>query len=257
MTIINTTGDFQYIPPANALAAKQILLKPNLGYPVGHPVTIDLKVLATVLQTLKELNPNAEILLVEGVCSQCSLAEIALKNCLTPLLDEQVRLLDADKLPLTKYQNTSPAPVRFEYLWAPKLIKEVDCRISLAVLKRTESTTPLISASLKNLYGLFPRSKYSDQKAHARDALHQPSVMEVLQDIYFSIGHLFDGAIVGGEKHFHSYDWRPYEGESLPFGKVIHGDDLLAVDRAACLAAKETVPAYLDNIEKLRRPKRI
>jgi len=253
MIKVNSTSDFQYVPPHKALTAKTILIKPNLGYPVSHPVTIDLKVLATVLTTLRTLNPSAKIFLVEGVCAQCSLQEIASENGVTSLLDARVSLLDADELPLKEYVNISPAPVRFQSLWAPRLIEEVDCRISLAVLKRTESTAPLISASLKNLYGLFPRSKYSDKKTHARDRLHNPSVMSVLQDIYFTIGHLFDGAIVGGEKRFQSYDWRPYEGESFPFGKVIHGDDLLAVDRKACLVANETVPSYVDIIEEMRK----
>lgn len=57
-------------------------------------------------------------------------------------------VLDADKLPLKQYPNISPEPVRFKSLWAPRLLEEVDCRISLAVLKLTESLVPLVSASL-------------------------------------------------------------------------------------------------------------
>ncbi|WRH67710.1 MAG: hypothetical protein RSE13_04995 [Planktothrix sp. GU0601_MAG3] len=62
------TAEFIYHPPKIALTAKRILVKPNLGYPVGPPVTVSLQVLTTVLQTLRQKNPQAEIFIVEGVC---------------------------------------------------------------------------------------------------------------------------------------------------------------------------------------------
>jgi hypothetical protein len=250
---IADTPTFTYIPPQTAQGSQRILVKPNLGYPVGPPVTVSMQVLGEVLRALREVSPIAEILVVEGVCSPVSLEEISQKHGLLALLDDGMRLLDADTLPLKEYPNRSPQPVRFKSMWAPVLLEEVDCRISVSAFKRTQlKERILISASLKNLYGLFPRAKYKARSSHSRGQLHQPSVPEVLQDIWFSIGHLFDGGVVDGDQRFISHDWRPDAGRTLPLGKVFWGDDLIAVDAAACQAAGEAIPPYCEVIAQLR-----
>jgi Domain of unknown function (DUF362) len=247
------TAQFQYVPPSAARGAARILVKPNLGYPVGPPVTISMGVLGAVLQGLRCLSPNAEILIVEGVCSATPLSEIASRNGLYGLLDEGMQLLDADRLPLQEYPNRSPQPVRFQSMLAPALLSEVDCCISVGALKRTMlKDRPLISASLKNLYGLFPRAKYKARSVNSRGQLHRPSVPLVLQDVYFCIGHLFQGGVVDGNLKFISKDWKPDKGESIPLGQVFWGDDLLSVDRKACEAGDEPIPSYLEAIEHLQ-----
>ena len=240
------TEEFIYTPPESAISAKRILVKPNLGYPEPPPVTVSMKVLGEVLRGLRQLNPQAEILIVEGVCSPVSLAEIAARNGLYNLLDEGMQLLDADRLPIIEYPNLSPNPVRFQSMFAPALLKEVDCRITVGALKRTHiKGEPLISASLKNLYGLFPRDRYKARSPHARGQLHRPSVPQILQDVYFCIGHLFDGAVVDGDRKYFSLDWKPNKGQSIVLGKVFWGDDPIAVDREACRLANEPMPSYL------------
>ena len=247
------TQDFVYTPPETAKTAQRILLKPNIGYPVGPPVTISMNVLDKVLQGLREVNPTAEILIVEGVCSKVSFADIIEKNGLLPLLTAGIRLLNADELDCIEYPNHSPTPVRFKTMWAPKLLQEVDCRISVSAFKKTHlKGEPLISASLKNLYGLFPRSKYKARSPNSRGQLHRPSVPLVLQDVYFTIGHLFDGGVVDCDQKFVSLDWKPDKGKSTAVGQVIWGDDLLRVDRAACEIAKEAEANYLLPIENIR-----
>ncbi|MGB3788585.1 MAG: DUF362 domain-containing protein [Phormidesmis sp.] len=247
------TADFIYSPPPAAKKAKRILLKPNLGYPVGPPVTISMTVLSKVLQGLRDINPTAEILIVEGVCSKVSLVEIAAKNGLSPLLTEGVQLLNADELECIEYPNQLSEPVRFKTMWAPKLLQDVDCRISVSAFKRTTlKGSALISASLKNLYGLFPREKYKARSPHSRGQLHRPSVPLVLQDVYFSIGHLFDGGVVDCDRKFISHDYKPDKGDSFDIGQVIWGNDLLAVDRTACEIGQEAEASYLAPIEQLR-----
>ena len=247
------TAEFVYYPPQIALTAKRILVKPNLGYPVGPPVTVSLQVLTTVIQTLRHQNPDAEILIVEGVCSPVSLGEIVRRHGIDQILGDGMRILDADILPLTEYPNLSPQPVRFKSMFAPSLLTEVDCRISIGAFKRTIlNGNPLISASLKNLYGLFPRAHYRARSPHSRGQLHRPSVPLILQDVYFCIGHLFDGAIVDGDRQFISPNWKPDRGESIPLGKVFWGEDLISVDREACRVAGEIIPSYLDRIDQLR-----
>lgn len=250
---VATTDEFIYSPPQSAIAAKRILVKPNLGYPVPPPVTVSMKVLGKVLRGLRQVSPQAEILIVEGVCSPVSLTEIASRNSLSNLLDEGMQLLDAERLPLVEYPNLLPQPVRFKSMFAPALLKEVDCRITVGALKRTHlKGEPLISASLKNLYGLFPRDRYKARSPHSRGQLHRPSVPKILQDVYFCIGHLFDGAVVDGDRKYYSPDWKPDKRKSITLGKVFWGEDSIAVDRKACLVGEEPLPDYLDCIEKLR-----
>lgn len=250
---IARTEDFIYSPPAAARGAERILVKPNLGYPVGPPVTVSMNVLGEVIAGLRAASPHAEILIVEGVCSKLPLAEIAQKNGLNALLTEGVRLLDADDLDCVEYENLSPSPVRFQTMLAPKLLREVDCRISVGAFKKTSlKGRTLISASLKNLYGLFPRETYKARSPNSRGQLHRPSVPLVLQDVYFSIGHLFDGSVVDCDRKFISHDWKPDKGDSFEIGRVIFGEDLLAVDRAACEVGNEAIAAYLEPIAALR-----
>jgi uncharacterized protein (DUF362 family) len=252
-----TTQSFIYQPPAAAFNARHILVKPNLGYPVAPPVTVSMGVLGKVLQSLRQASPNAKISIVEGVCSPVSLHDIASKNGLYALLDDGMELLDADTLPLIEYSNLSPHRVRFQTMWAPALLQEVDCRITIGAFKRTIlKDTPLISASLKNLYGLFPRSKYHARSTNSRGQLHRPSVPQVLQDVYFCVGHLFDGAVVDANLRFISRDWKPDQGESIEFGKIFVGSDLIAVDRLACITAGEAIPSYLTKIDQLRTSQR-
>ena len=243
-----------YSPPEAAKRAKRILVKPNLGYPVGPPVTVSMAVLGKVIQRLREVNSSAEILIVEGVCSKLSLSEIAEKNGLLALLTEGVRLLNADELDCIEYPNLSTAPVRFKTMLAPKLLQEVDCRISVGAFKKTHlKGQPLISASLKNLYGLFPRAKYKARSPNSRGQLHRPSVPLVLQDVYFTIGHLFNGGVVDATNKFVSADWKPDRGESIEVGQVIWSSDLLAVDQKACEIGGELEADYLAPIEGLRK----
>jgi hypothetical protein len=250
------TASFIYQPPASAFNVKHILVKPNLGYPVAPPVTVSMSILAKILQALRQASPNARISIVEGVCSPISLHDIAGKNGLYALLDDGMELVDADTLPLVEYPNLSPAPAKYAAMWAPALLEEVDCRITVGAFKRTIlKDETLISASLKNLYGLFPRSKYHARSLNSRGQLHRPSVPLVLQDVYFCIGHLFDGAVVDADLRFVSRDWKPDKGETIPFGKIFAGTDSVAVDRSACIAVGETIPSYLDAIENLRSTK--
>ena len=246
------TREFTYTPPSAAHGATRILVKPNLGYPVGPPATVSMTVLGKVLAGLRTMNPTAEILVVEGVCSKVSLSEIAGKNGLYNILDEGMQLLDADTLPQEPYPNQLAEPVRFKEMMAPKLLTEVDCRISVGAFKLTSlKGRPLLSASLKNLYCLFPRAKYKARSPHSRGQLHRPSVPQVLQDVYFTIGHLFDGSVVDCDQKFKSKDWHPDRGDAFPIGKVIWGENLLAIDSRACEVAGEPIAPYLTAIQAL------
>jgi uncharacterized protein (DUF362 family) len=254
LSVVTTSSDrFQYSPPAAAQGARRILIKPNLGYPVGPPVTVSTGVLGEVVRSLRQHSPKAEILIVEGVCSKVAFATIMAKLGVHHLLTEGVELLDADTLELWEYPNRSPCPARFQTLWAPKLLQEVDCCLSVSAFKRTQlKGEPLISASLKNLYGLFPRAKYKARSPNSRGQLHRPSVPLVLQDVYYTLGHYFVGGVVDCTEKFISRDWQPDRGDGVAIGQVVYGDDLLAVDRTACQVTQEAIPDYITTLELAR-----
>ena len=243
--------DFVYTPPASALGAKRILIKPNLGYPTPHPVTVSLSVLQDVIEGVRGVNATAEILIVEGVCHSQPANIIMQTLGLPTLLGDGIRFLDADTLPCKPYPNQSAHPFRFSEMYAPALLSEVDCRLSIGCIKRTMlKNRVLMSCSIKNLYGLFPRARYKARSPKSRGQLHRPDVHQIITDVYYTIGLLFDGAVIDGTEKFISKDWQPDKGNGEPFGSIIWGDDLLVCDRTACTMAGEGMPAYLDFIDQ-------
>lgn len=244
---------FVYTPPATAFGAARILVKPNLGYPQGPPITVSMAVLGGVLRGLRRANPHARIVIAEGMTSKASAEDVFKAHGLMDLLDDEMRVADAESLLMAEYDNLLAEPVRFKTMTAPKYVGEYDCVISVGTFKRTMlHDKPLISASLKNLYGLFPRGKYRGRSPYSRGQLHRPSVSEVLKDIYFSVGHYVDGGVVDLTHKLVSPDWHPDKGEAVPVGQVVWGDDLLAVDEAACRIAGEPVADYIAPIRALR-----
>lgn len=251
----SNSQSFVYTPPDAAFGAARILVKPNLGYPVAPPATVSMPVLASVLRGLRRASPVGRILIVEGVCSDASVAEVFEKHGLYAVLDGEMRAADAEELIMKEYPNLSPEPVKYQTMTAPEYLEEFDCVISVGAFKRTTlNDKHLISASLKNLYGLFPREVYKGRSPNARGQLHQPSVPDVLKDIYFTIGHHIDGAVVDLTEKYISPDWKPdrVRNVAYPVGKVVWGDDLLAVDEMACKLAGEDVASYIEPIRQLR-----
>lgn len=255
---VNTANSdsFVYTPPDAAFGAARILVKPNMGYPVGPPATVSLKVMGAVLRGLRRASPLGRILIMEGTTSHLSAEEIFAKNGLLNLLDEEMRVTDAENLIMKDYPNLLPQPVKYTQMTAPAYIEEFDCAISVGAFKRTTLNDQyLISASLKNLYGVFPREVYSSRSPKSRGQLHRPSVPEVLRDVYFTVGHHFDGAVVDLDQKYISPDWKPDRVRDVahPVGKVVWGADLLAVDETACRVADEAVPDYIKTIRGLRK----
>ncbi|QUW03188.1 DUF362 domain-containing protein [Chloracidobacterium validum] len=249
---------FHYTPPAAAHGARRVIIKPNLGYPVAAPVTVGLPVLREVVLGVRRVAPQAEIILLEGVCTKTPFAEVmarlGVNQMLAELADANVRLVDADTLPAKPYRNTAAHPQRFTEMHAPALLDEADCRLSVAAFKRTTlKARPLLSASIKNLYGLFPRAVYHARSPHARGQLHLPDVQRVLVDVYFTLGVRFDGAVVDLTQKFLSRDWQPDEGVAVPVGSVVAGADLLTVDLRAAELANEPLSDYFQAIAGQRQ----
>ncbi|GAB4527413.1 MAG: DUF362 domain-containing protein [Anaerolineae bacterium] len=224
---------FVYTPPAAAFGATRILVKPQLGLPDAPPATVSTPVLHAVLRGLRRANPPARIVVADSAASATSIREIFEQRQIADLLDDNMRMGDLEELTMTTYLNTLPKSVSYATMTAPAYLSEYDCVISLAALH--ESDTGQVNASLHNLLSVFPRSAYPGDIPQTRrlsaEAAANPAI---LQDVYFTVGHFFAGAIV-----------------ALP-DKVIWGDDLLAVDEAACKLAGVPRPDYIDAIRTLR-----
>ena len=246
---------FVYTPPDAAFNAPRILVKVNMAYQAGHPATVSLPVLAAVLRGLRRASPVGRILIVEGMTGEGDMYARFEQRGLTDILDREMRVSDSEELVLTRYLNTSPQPAKYDDLLAPAYIQEFDCAISVSPLKRTlVDGQPLISGTTKNLYELFPRHHYHGSSPNARAKLYNPDVNTVLPDVYFSVGWHFAGAVIDLTEFYDSPDDKPdhTEGVSRHVGKVVWGDDMVAVDAAACRTAGIDVPGYLTHIQKLR-----
>jgi hypothetical protein len=251
----SNSDSFVYVPPDAAFNAARILVKPSLAYGAGHPATVSIDVLGAVLRGLRRVSPLGRILIVEGMTGQGNIHERYESHGIKDILDRETILADAEELLLKQFPNTSPAPAKYQTMLAPGYIEEFDCVISIAPLKRTQlNGEPLISGATKNLYGLLPRHHYQGRSPYSRGQLHVPNVDTVLPDVYFSIGWQFHGAVVDLTAFYDSPDWRPdrVRDISTPVGKVVWGDDMIAVDEAACRLAGVAVPQYIKTINTLR-----
>jgi uncharacterized protein (DUF362 family) len=235
--------------PEKVRNARRILIKPNVGYPAKPPAIVRMALLGQVIEQLLALRPDSHITVVEGVCSKVAAQRVFEATGLTQLARERVSIVDAEQLPQTPHPNTAANPFRFNSMMAPALLDEVDARISIAPFKVTQlNGVPLFSATIKNLYGLFPREKYHARSPHSRGQLHRPNIHQVICDCYHTLGIKFDYGIVDLHEKFISKDWRPDKGHAEPVGKIISGPSLLEVDLAACRAADETPCRYLEML---------
>ncbi|MFW5772243.1 MAG: DUF362 domain-containing protein [Phototrophicaceae bacterium] len=244
LTTVKTarTASFAYTPPAAAFEAVRILVKPTLGYAAGHPVTVSMPVMAAVLRGLRRANPNARILIVEGQATDASLRDIYEHSGLYDLLDDNMRLAATSDLRMQTYDNPMPIPAHFEQLEAPGYIADYDCCISVAPFKRiVHDDQPRLNGPLADLYELL-----------APGQTDRLSVMNALHDVYFTIGHHFDGTVIDLTEMLKSDDERLDWGESVHFGQVIWGDDMLAVEESACRLTDEPLPDYINSIRALR-----
>lgn len=241
---------FVYVPPEAAFGAARILIKPNLAYPQSPPITVSMTVMEKVLRGIRRVNPHGRIVIAEGVAADVDALENFKQLGLLDIIDSETRVADAESLLMAEYPNTSPNPTKYQSITAPGYIGEYDCCIIVSTFKRTERDgEPFISASVNNLVGLLPREIYHGRNPLYRAALHEPNLGDVLKDIYYSIGHLFHGAVIDLTHKLVSPDELTTHGETVPVGQVVWGDNLIAVDEAACRLAGEPLPRYLKELK--------
>lgn len=238
--------EFQW--PEAVSEARSILIKPNAGYPLGHPVTVRVTLLAQVIESLKVINPTAKILILEGSTSQGTQAHNFQALGYAAL---DVKLLDAELQEMKAYPVKSFGQTpNFPEIWAPRLLKGVDFAISVSAYKLFPNSAGagLWNASLtvKNFFGLLPRKRYTSGNPKSRGQLHKLGLQQSIVDVYAALGTYFHYGIVDAELGFTSTGNSPTKGTSGYLGKVFSGSDLVDLDRAALKFFGHGCPQYLD-----------
>ena len=235
-------SNFAYLPPDSAFDAMRILVKPHLDYSSENPARVSLDILGAVLRGLRRATPLGRIVVMDGIIDEKGVEAVFEELGIISLLDKEMRITDSDNLIMLNYPNRLSDPIIYPSMTASGYIREYDCVISLGAFKRTTQNDKVeISASLHNLMGIFPQEKYQADFASA-------NIDDLLTDIYFTIGHHIDGAVIDLSQKYLGDDNTAY-----PVGRVVWGDDLLAVDEVACQLADEPVPDYIENIRKRRK----
>lgn len=202
---------FVYTAPMTAYDATRILVLVDMGHPAAQVSTA---VLGKVLRGLRRADPQGRILITSSTYVEASVRDIFTQGGVLDLMDDNMRAADTDELLMTDYDNRLATPVQFSMMTAPEYIRDYECCISVSVFN------PEQPAALRNLHSALLRDR------------GYPSSNDILPDIYHSIGHYFDGAVVeAGEQ-------------------IIWGDDLLAVDEAAYRLMGVPAPHVLKMIQQ-------
>jgi len=228
-------GNFAYLPPDSAFDAMRILVKPHLGLSGKSSGKVSLSVLEAVLRGLRRASPMGRIVVLDSVVSDKPADELFEEIGVTDFMDREMRITHSDNLINHPYKNRLPDPYHYQFMEASEYIKDYDCVISLGAFEHSGG----VRAALYNLLSIFPREIYGDDF----DALNTD---DLIKDVYFSIGHYFNGAVIDLTEKI-------VDGQAESVGKVVWGDDLLAVDEVACQIAGIPVPDYIGEIRTLRK----
>ena len=235
---------------ANQMQDKKVLLKPNMGYPKPAPFTTSLEIIKTVVDILSEFEAQ-QIIIGEGSTSYSN----ALENYEATGLKDKLREFNVDYLDLNAQESVKVELPNNVTHYLPKLLKEVDIRISMPVIKFYEDDNGefFLSNTIKNFFGLPPKEKYQKNTDSAkRDSLHDDlhsSVVEIFQAVEefapFDL-YICDGTkVLVGEANV---------GQPKEWGKIIISDNALEADMKVLEIHNKPLPEYL-RVLKLKYKK--
>ncbi len=218
------------------LRGLRVVLKPNLvdivdDYPsYTHPAVV-----RAMIQFAREQGAQS-ITVEEGPSFRRDAQAILDATGVADVLaKEQIQFVDAN------YDDLVSIPLKGGYanlpaIYIARTVANADVLVSLPKLKTHHWT--VVSASIKNLFGIVPGIKYGWPK----NTLHIRGIPAVLVDLADSLPTracaVVDG-IVGMEGD------GPLFGGAVPTGAMIAGNDLLAVD-ATCARLMGMEPAAID-----------
>jgi hypothetical protein len=208
---------FVYTPPSSAYEALRILVKVNFN----TATAVNNQILDTVLRGLRRVNSLARIVVIDSFASEQAFQQTVHQCGVDELLDQEMRAAAAEIITPFVFNNLNPEPLIFSAVNAPKYIYDYECCISVSGFKQGEAFT----GGLHNLTNLIPKS------------LTETLSDELLTDIYFTIGHHFDGSVL----------------MLNDTNQVIWGDDLLTVDETASRAVGQSPASYLSLIRDIKK----
>lgn len=238
--MIVDADSFIFVPPPQLASARRVLIKPNAGYPVPHPVTTSKETLVAVISGIRRVS-DADIIMLEESRSSETMHKIYRGLGYD---FPRIRLMDVRSQHYVEVENPLPKPLALPTMWVPNVILACDYLISVASFKIFPDGG---SFTLRNIVGLLPSSKYGGRGSSQNDLLHQMGIHNVVTDIYFTIP--FDCGIVDARKKFVGTD-DPTQGSIEDFGKVFVGEPY-EVDCEAAAAAGVTT-RYLTLIDEAK-----
>jgi uncharacterized protein (DUF362 family) len=205
-----------------AVAGKRVLVKPNLIDMIdGHPATTDARVVAAVVDLLRELGA-AEIAVGDGPGFRREALPVADASGLTAeLAQRRAPFVDLN------YDDPQAVPARDGWfrvareLWLPAHVRQADLIVSVPRLKTHHWAG--VSLSMKNLFGLIPGCRYGWPK----NILHANGIAASILGIHQSIPPVI--AVVDGVIGMEGDG--PLFGASVEHGFLAVGSNAAAVDQ--------------------------
>ncbi|MBI4790883.1 MAG: DUF362 domain-containing protein [Chloroflexi bacterium] len=206
------------------LRGLRVVLKPNLvDYLDGHPTFTHPRVVQAMIRLAREQGAR-QVTVAEGTTFRRDPQAILDATGFAEMLaQEQVEFVDLN------YDDLVAIPLQGGYtnlktLLVARTVAEADVLISMPKLKTHHWT--MVSASIKNLFGIVPGIKYGWPK----NTLHTRGIPAFLAELASSVptraAAVVDG-IVGMEGD------GPISGNAVSSGALVVGTDLLAVDATA------------------------
>lgn len=205
-----------------------ILIKPNLVINEPHPITTSPKCVEAIIEYIRDVNPNASIVIGEGT----GLKDMETDEVFTELGYDEVAkkynidLIDLNNAPLDKLKN-SDFPV-FSEIYLPKILFS-HYIISVPVLKA--HSLAVVTGSLKNMIGAAPPKYYSGQYGTWKKSVFHGRMQQSIIDLcrYRKPDLSVMDATVGlADFHLGGATCNP------PVNKILAGFDAREVDRMAC-----------------------
>jgi uncharacterized protein (DUF362 family) len=229
------------------LKDKRVVLKPNLvEWHPGKVINTDPRVVSAVIELCKREGAR-EIIVAEGPGHWRNVEFLVAESGLGEVLQRHnVPFVDINHDEPVKAPNMGQL-TKLEYLYLSRTIESADVLISLPKLKTHHWAGATLS--LKNLFGTLPGIYYGWPK----NELHWRGIHNSIVDI--ALTRTPDLAIVDGIIGMEGDG--PLNGEAKPFGALIMGHDLVAVD-ATCARLMMLDPAkigylVLGQMKKLGR----
>ena len=201
------------VPPAIS-RARRVLIKPCASYPVSYPVTTSRRMLAVIIESIRQAS-DVDILLLEGTPGGEPVSPIyqALGYDFPRVLT-----LDVKDCIWVEVDNPLSKPLAIPTFWVPNVILSCDYLITVAPLKVFNGRGSL---SIMNLLTLLPSSKYRGEASGGWGELYDLGIEKVVADLYFTLP--FDLGIIEARQKLVSTD-DPTQSKIEECGKVFIGE---------------------------------